>query len=96
MNTYLDPVFAKRGARQWLALLDEAGVPCAPINNYADILSDPHVVAMQWVQALDLPNGAATQTLGFPMRIEGVDLLKVAAPPALGEHNDEVSRQWLG
>lgn len=96
MNTYLDPVFAKRGARQWLALLDKAGVPCAPINNYADILNDPHVMAMQWVQALDLPNGASTQTLGFPMRIEGVDLLKVNTPPALGEHNDEVSRQWLG
>lgn len=96
MNTYLDPVFVQKSASEWLALFDKAGVPCAPINNYADILSDPHVKAMQWVQPIDLPNGATTQTVAFPMRLEGVDLLQVKAPPQLGEHNDEVNRDWLG
>ena len=96
MNTFLDPVFVQKSASEWLALFDKAGVPCAPINNYSDILSDPHVKAMQWVQPIDLPNGATTQTVAFPMRFEGVDLLKVKAPPELGEHNDEVNRNWLG
>ena len=96
MNTYLDPVFVQKSASEWLALFDKAGVPCAPINNYADILSDPHVKAMQWVQPIDLPNGATTQTVAFPMRLEGVDLLQIKAPPQLGEHNDEVNRDWLG
>ncbi len=96
MNTYLDPVFVQKSASEWLVLFDKAGVPCAPINNYADILSDPHVKAMQWVQPIDLPNGATTQTVAFPMRLEGVDLLQIKAPPQLGEHNDEVNRDWLG
>ncbi|MGA0808879.1 MAG: CaiB/BaiF CoA transferase family protein, partial [Burkholderiaceae bacterium] len=96
MNTYLDPVFVQKSASEWLVLFDKAGVPCAPINNYADILSDPHVKAMQWVQPIDLPNGATTQTVAFPMRLEGVDLLQIKAPPHLGEHNDEVNRDWLG
>ncbi|MGA1155518.1 MAG: CaiB/BaiF CoA transferase family protein [Burkholderiaceae bacterium] len=96
MNTYLDPVFVQKSASEWLVLFDKAGVPCAPINNYADILSDPHVKAMQWVQPIDLPNGATTQTVAFPMRFEGVDLLQIKAPPQLGEHNDEVNRDWLG
>lgn len=96
MNTYLDPVFVQKSASEWLTLFDKAGVPCAPINNYADILSDPHVKAMQWVQPINLPNGATTQTVAFPMRFEGVDLLQVKAPPQLGEHNDEVNHDWLG
>ena len=96
MNTHLDPVFVQKSASEWLTLFDKAGVPCAPINNYADILNDPHVKAMQWVQPIDLPNGATTQTVAFPMRFEGVDLLKVKAPPELGEHNDEVNRDCLG
>ena len=96
MNTYLDPVFVQKSASEWLVLFDKAGVPCAPINNYADILSDPHVKAMQWVQPIDLPNGATTQTVAFPMRLEGVDLLQIKAPPQLGEHNDEVNHDWLG
>ena len=96
MNTYLDPVFVQKSASEWLTLFDKAGVPCAPINNYADILSDPHVKAMQWVQPINLPNGATTQAVAFPMRFEGVDLLQVKAPPQLGEHNDEVNHDWLG
>ncbi|MFZ8912525.1 MAG: CaiB/BaiF CoA transferase family protein, partial [Burkholderiaceae bacterium] len=81
MNSHLDPVFVQKSASEWLVLFDKAGVPCAPINNYADILSDPHVKAMQWVQPIDLPNGATTQTVAFPMRLEGVDLLQIKAPP---------------
>lgn len=96
MNTHLDPIFVQKSASEWLTLFDKAGVPCAPINNYADILNDPHVEAMQWVQNVNLPNGATTQTVAFPMRFEGVDLLQVKAPPQLGEHNEEVRRDWLG
>jgi succinate--hydroxymethylglutarate CoA-transferase len=96
MNTYLDTIFLQKRASEWLSLFDKAGVPCAPINNYADILNDPHVEAMQWVQTVNLPNGATTQTVAFPMRFEGVDLLQVKAPPQLGEHNEEVRRDWLG
>ena len=65
-------------------------MPCAPINTYSQVLADPQVEHMQWVQPLELPNGVADATFASPMRFSGEGLPVRLRPPALGEHNDEV------
>lgn len=67
-----------------------AGVPCAPINNYSDVLADEQVKHMQWVQPLTLPNGVETRTFASPIRLSGNNLPIRSAPPGLGEHNMEI------
>jgi crotonobetainyl-CoA:carnitine CoA-transferase CaiB-like acyl-CoA transferase len=67
----LNEVFARDTAKAWLARFAEAGVPCAPINTYSQILSDVQTEAMGWVQDIELPNGARTRTFGSPLRIDG-------------------------
>jgi len=42
------------------------------------------------VQPVDLPNGVRTRTFGLPVRFDGQTTALRRAPPALGEHNDEV------
>jgi succinate--hydroxymethylglutarate CoA-transferase len=69
-------------------------VPCAPINSYPDILSDPHVAQMGLVQPLRLPNGVETRTIGFPVVISGWDYEIYRAPPELGAHTQEVVVEW--
>src|SRR5262249_31588376 len=51
----LEAKFAARPAREWLAEMDRRGVPCAPINSYPEILSDPHVTQMGLVRPRALP-----------------------------------------
>jgi Predicted acyl-CoA transferases/carnitine dehydratase len=65
-------------------------VPCAPINNYSDVLADPQVEHMQWVQPLTLPNGVETRTFGSPINLSGQGLPIRRAPPGLGEHSEEI------
>jgi formyl-CoA transferase len=65
-------------------------VPCAPINTYSEVLADPQVEHMGWVQPVDLPNGVRTRTFGLPVRFDGQTTALRRRPPALGEHNDEV------
>ena len=60
------------------------------INTYSQVLADPQVEHMQWVQPLELPNGVRTRTFASPMRFSGEGLPVRLRPPALGEHNDEV------
>ncbi|MEO5764265.1 MAG: CoA transferase [Casimicrobiaceae bacterium] len=91
----LQKVFSTRSADAWLAEFDRRGVPCAPINTFADILSDPHVRHMNWIADVALPNGVATRTVGFPIGISGYRFDIHRAPPKLGEHNQEVFGEWL-
>lgn len=91
----LQPCFSRRSAAEWLAEFDRRGVPCAPINDFADILSDPHVKESGWISELTLPNGMTTPTIGFPVQISGYEFKVDAQPPRLGEHTEKVRSEWL-
>lgn len=86
----LEAEFAHATAVQWLARFREAGVPCAPINSYSQVLADPQVEHMGWVQPLELPSGARTRTFAAPVRFDGQSAPIRRRPPALGEHNEQV------
>ena len=91
----LQPRFAERTAAEWLSELDRRGVPCAPVNDFADILADPHVAEMGLMHEIDLPNGVRTPTFVYPVRMKGYTFDPGPRPPRLGEHTEEVYAQWL-
>ena len=95
LEAILQREFSKRPKAHWLAEFDKHGVPCAPINNYAEILGDPHVQATRLVREMTLPNGRPTKTIAFPMAVSGHEFSVYRASPLLGEHNDEVFAEWL-
>lgn len=86
----LEQEFSRAGSETWLQCFRAAGVPCAPINSYSEILADPQVQHMNWVQSMELPNGQETRTFVSPVRFSGHTSGIRRRPPALGEHNDEV------
>src|SRR5690606_31429172 len=88
--TILEDIFASDGSEHWLEVFRTAGVPCAPINNYSEILADPQVEHMDWVQELELPNGQMTRSFMSPIRLNGQTQGARLRPPALGEHNAEL------
>jgi crotonobetainyl-CoA:carnitine CoA-transferase CaiB-like acyl-CoA transferase len=90
LRIILEGIFKAEGADTWLARFREAGVPCAPINRYSDVLADPQVEHMDWVQPLQLPNGAQTRTFASPVRFDARTAPIRRRPPALGEHNEEL------
>ena len=94
LKDILEERFSGKGVAHWLREFAKAGVPHSAINDYAAALTDPQVAHMGWVRALTLPNGAATKTFGFPLRINGEDATIERAPPAIGEHTDEVRARW--
>jgi crotonobetainyl-CoA:carnitine CoA-transferase CaiB-like acyl-CoA transferase len=90
----LQPAFAEKTSREWLAEFDRRGVPCAPIHDFAEVLADEQVAHMGWVEPLTLPNGVRTKTVGFPIGISHFDFEIYRRPPTLGEHTDEVYAEW--
>ncbi|WP_322106995.1 CoA transferase [Paraburkholderia sp. J41] len=86
----LEAVFRAHDAEYWIERFRAAGVPCAPINTYSQVLADQQVEHMQWVQPVQLPNGVATRTFVSPVRFDGETPGIRLRPPALGEHNAEL------
>jgi formyl-CoA transferase len=86
----LEKEFAGADTATWLERFRTAGVPSAPINSYSQVLADPQVDHMGWVQPLELPNGVRTRTFASPIRFSGECLPVLRRPPALGEHNEEL------
>ena len=91
----LQPIFLTRNADEWLKELDAKGIACAPINDFADILSDEHVRHMGLVQRLDTNECVETQTVAFPVAMSGFQFEIIRGPPLLGQHTEEVFREWL-
>jgi len=89
-------VFRKRTKREWLELLEAAGVPNGPINNVAQVFEEPQVEARGVRIELQHSAGATLSLVASPMRFSATPLEYRLAPPVLGEHTDEVLRRLLG
>lgn len=89
LKDLLEVEFARHGVDHWLAAFEKAGVPQGRINSYSQILDDPQVRHMGWVEPMELPSGVKTRTFGVPVRISGLDLSKRREPPALGANTKE-------
>ena len=94
LKELLESRFTKHPVAHWLEVFERAGVPHAPINDYASALADPQVAHMQWVQPLELPGGTVTKTFGSPLRLNGEGSTIERRAPALGEHTDEIRRRY--
>jgi len=73
-----------------IAMLDEAEVPIGPVNNVAEILSDPHVRARGLVGSFDYPDVGEFKALGLPYKFLGWDNPEIGRPPTLGEHTEKI------
>lgn len=86
LRELLEAEFVKYDATDLLARMNAHGVPCAPLYSYSQVLADPQVEHMQWVEDLTLPNGVASKTVISPQRVSGQRLGVRQPPPALGAH----------
>ncbi|HET9261745.1 MAG TPA: CoA transferase [Vicinamibacterales bacterium] len=74
----------------WLARLESAGIPCGPINDYAEAFADPHVLARGMVVEIDHPTLGRMKTLGPPVKMSETPARGRGRAPLLGEHTREV------
>jgi len=74
----------------WLARLDEAGVPCGPINTYPEALADPHTLARNMVVDLVHPVAGEIKALGVPVKLSDTPGAVERAAPLVGEHTAEI------
>ncbi|MDB5860841.1 MAG: L-carnitine dehydratase/bile acid-inducible protein [Ramlibacter sp.] len=91
----LRSVTMTRPTREWVRLLEEAGVPCGPINDIAQVFSDPHVIARGLQVQVPHGEGADIHVVANPLRLSATPVAYRLGPPVLGAHTQEVLDEWL-
>jgi crotonobetainyl-CoA:carnitine CoA-transferase CaiB-like acyl-CoA transferase len=86
----LAALMTQRSKADWLAALEAAQVPCGPINDLAEVFSNPQVQARE--MQLTMPHGTAQEVnlIASPMKLSATPVQYCRPPPQLGEHTEEV------
>ncbi|MGB5335263.1 MAG: CaiB/BaiF CoA-transferase family protein [Woeseiaceae bacterium] len=92
----LASIFAKRTTTEWLQALAAGGVPAGPINDIQEVLSGRYAKERDLVRHLANSQGKDIPTVANPVAFGSTPVEYAKSPPLLGEHTDEVLREWLG
>jgi crotonobetainyl-CoA:carnitine CoA-transferase CaiB-like acyl-CoA transferase len=82
--------FATEEAATWLARLDAAGVPAAPVQDLAQVLAHEQTQALGVLQPLPHPEVAELRLVAPPFSVRGDRVRHTTPAPALGEHSEEI------
>ena len=86
----IETITSSQPRTHWLAQLESRGIPCGPINTYADAFADPQVRARNMVVDIDHPTLGVLKTLGSPIKMSNTPATVGRHVPRLGEHTREV------
>jgi crotonobetainyl-CoA:carnitine CoA-transferase CaiB-like acyl-CoA transferase len=86
----IENVIATRPTAHWLTLLERAGVPCAPIEDFGQVFNDPHLNARHYFWNAPHPTLGQVRQLGSPMRFSDTPVRRQKAGPLLGEDSADL------
>lgn len=85
----MQPVLLTKTRQDWLGIIGEAGVPCAPVNSIAELAETDQLQAMDMMRVLP---GSELKIVGLPITFDRVRPAPQGDSPKLGEHNGATFR----
>ncbi|MET1128463.1 MAG: CoA transferase [Thermoproteota archaeon] len=91
LEPILEEIFATKPRREWLDLLEDAGVPSAPVYSLEEVFADAYAAGM----VTELPHAllGSVRQLMEPAAVDGERPIAREGPPLLGQHTIEVLRE---
>jgi crotonobetainyl-CoA:carnitine CoA-transferase CaiB-like acyl-CoA transferase len=91
----LAEVFLTQPTDTWLRLLNQAEVPCAPVQTIDQVFTAPQVLHREMLVEVDHPTAGTVRMAGIPVKFSATPASVRLPPPLLGQHTDEVLTSWL-
>ena len=83
----IEIILKTRSKGEWIDLLEEAGVPCAPIHTLPEAVALPQASAIGMIQPVP---GDDFELIALPLSFDGARPEIRRAPPKPGEHTREI------
>jgi crotonobetainyl-CoA:carnitine CoA-transferase CaiB-like acyl-CoA transferase len=90
----IEQVTTARSTAELTEVLEEVGVPCAPICDYKDVFADEHLAAREFFWDAPHQTLGPLRQIGSPMRFSRTPVRRGPAGPRLGQDTRAVLR-WL-
>jgi len=92
----MQAAFSGQGTAEWLRAFKKKGVPAGPINDIGEVLSNAYASERNLVHEINNSRGDPVPSIANPVDFSATPVCYEKAAPLLGEHTDEVLREWLG
>ena len=86
--------FRNLPAAHWLTVLEQEGVPCGPVRDMLQALSDPQTIARDMVVEVPHARLGRVQTLGIPVKFSQTPGKIRSGAPVYGEHSREILSEY--
>lgn len=90
LHAALAEIFRTAPRAEWLARLEQADVPCAPLSTLQEVFEDPQVRHMELRTHVEHPQQGRVELVAPGVRLERTPAAFRLAPPTLGEHTKEI------
>jgi CoA:oxalate CoA-transferase len=96
LQTEIDRILSRRTVKEWIAILQEAEVPCGPINTVDKVLQDPQLRARDLFISVSDADGNTIETPNNPIRLSAAgEYPKTTRSPLLDEHREALIRELM-
>ena len=92
----LADIFRMASVAEWLGKLEEAEIPCGPINTFEQVFSMPQVREREMLVEMEHPTIRALPLVGSPLKMSATPVEYRLPPPLMGEHTEEILTTLLG
>ncbi len=89
----IEAVLAANDVAYWVSVVNEAGIPCGPVLDVAEVFSDPQVLARDMLVSMPHPEVGTFHTTGLPIKLSETPGEITRRPPLHGEHGNEILRE---
>ncbi len=90
LNAELSEYTRRRRSAAWVRLLNDAGIPCGPINRIDQTFADPQVRHLGIATPVDHPTLGTVQVVGQAVHLERTPQHMRCAAPDRGQHTESV------
>ncbi len=90
LKAIIEEITRQEKTEKWVAVMEEAGVPCGRIRTIDQVLTDPHVAVREMVVEMEHPLAGMIKLIGVPTKLSLTPGAVTLPPPTLGQHTEEI------